>query len=83
MKSAMPEDEPERWFRIMPRRKRGPQTFRLGDRVRVRSGPFAAFTGVIEGINQSKRLLKVRVEIMGRETPIKLNFADVEKPPSL
>jgi transcriptional antiterminator NusG len=83
MKFAMPEDELENIFRIMPERKRGPQTFRLGDRVRVRSGPFAAFKGVIEGINQAKRLLKVRIEIMGRETPVKLTFADVDKPPSI
>ena len=74
----MPEDELGNLFRIMQERKRGPQTFRLGDRVRVRSGPFAAFAGVIEGINQSKRLLKVRVAIFGRETPIQLTFGDVE-----
>jgi transcriptional antiterminator NusG len=63
----------------LPERKRKPQTFRLGGRVRIRSGPFAAFTGSIEGINQAKRLLKVRVEIFGRETPVKLGYADVEK----
>ena len=79
----MPDDELENIFRITRKSKRGPQTFRLGDRVRVRSGPFAAFAGVIEGINQARRLLKVRIEIFGRETPIKLNFADVEKLPSL
>ena len=54
------------------------QTFRLGDRVRIRSGPFCSFTGKIEGINQSKALLKVKVEIHGRNIPIKLNFADTE-----
>jgi transcriptional antiterminator NusG len=71
-------DEPEGFLRGLPERKRRPQTFRLGGRVRIRSGPFAAFTGVIEGINQSKRLLKVRVEIFGRETDIKLGYSDVE-----
>jgi transcriptional antiterminator NusG len=54
------------------------QTFRLGDTVRIMSGPFASFMGKIEGINQSKALLKVKVAIYGRKTPIKLNFADVE-----
>jgi transcriptional antiterminator NusG len=54
------------------------QTFRLGDTVRIRSGPFTAFAGKIEGINQAKALLKVRVEIYGRTQPIKLNFKDVE-----
>jgi len=54
------------------------QTFRLGDTVRIVSGPFVSFTGKIEGINQSKALLKVKVAIYGRDTPIKLSFADVE-----
>ena len=58
-------------------------TFRLGDTVRVLSGPFAAFTGTVEGINQSKRLLKVKVSIFGREAPLKLGYADVEKVSSL
>jgi transcriptional antiterminator NusG len=71
-------DEPQKFLGWGPRR-RGPQTFRLGDTVRVLSGPFAAFTGKIEGINQSKRLLKVRVQIFGRTTAIKLDFADAEK----
>ena len=76
----MPDDvlrELSGWFR---RRKRpGPQVFRLGDTVRVRSGPFASFTGRIEGINQSKSLLKVAVNVFGRTRPLKLRFADVEK----
>ena len=73
------EDEMKMLFRDLNGRRRGPQTFRLGDRVRVLSGPFAAFTGEIEGINQAKRLLKVRVEIFGRETRVKLGFADADK----
>ncbi|HET6889582.1 MAG TPA: KOW motif-containing protein [Pyrinomonadaceae bacterium] len=60
-----------------PTRKKH-QTFRLGDTVRIVSGPFVSFTGKIEGINQAKALLKVRVAIYGRHKPIKLNFADVE-----
>ena len=54
------------------------QTFRVGDTVRILSGPFASFTGTIEGINQAKTLVLVKVAIYGRNTPIKLNFADVE-----
>ena len=54
------------------------QSFRLGDTVRIVSGPFVSFTGKIEGINQEKALLKVNVEIYGRNNPIKLNFSDVE-----
>ena len=72
-------DELKQLFRDLPSRpRRGPQTFRLGGTVRVLSGPFASFTGKIEGINQAKRLLKVRVEVFGRETPLKLGYAEVE-----
>jgi transcription termination/antitermination protein NusG len=60
--------------------------YRLGDVVRIKSGPFAKFRGKIEGINQSKSLLKVKLEIFGRATPIKVSFSDAEKlespPPS-
>jgi transcriptional antiterminator NusG len=75
----MPEEKIKRLFGAMHGRKRAPQTFRLGDTVRILDGPFAAFTGSIEGINQEKRLLKVRIEIFGKTTPIKLGFADAEK----
>ena len=75
----MKQDELQELFRRTPPPRRGPQTFRLGDTVRILSGPFAAFTGEIEGINQSKSLLKVKVEFFGRETPVKLGFAEVEK----
>ncbi|MBV9926010.1 MAG: KOW motif-containing protein [Acidobacteria bacterium] len=71
-------DEPQKHLYRLPRRRRGPQTFRLGDTVRVLSGPFASFPARIEGINQAKRLLKVRVEIFGRVTDLKLDYADVE-----
>jgi len=54
-------------------------SYRLGDMVRIKAGPFTAFTGKVEGINQSKSLLKVRVNIFGRVTPITLNFAEAEK----
>jgi transcriptional antiterminator NusG len=57
----------------------GRRVFRLGDAVRIRSGPFAQFTGRVEGINQAKLLLKVIVNIFGRNAPVKLYFTDVEK----
>ena len=54
-------------------------TFRLDDMVRIKSGAFASFTGRIEGINQARALIKVRVNIYGRTQPVKLKFAEVEK----
>jgi len=62
----------------MDKERKKHQTFRLGDTVRIMSGPFVSFTGKIEGINQSKALLLVKVAIYGRSKPIRLNFADVE-----
>lgn len=58
-------------------------TFRLGDKVRIVSGPFVSFTGEIQGINQAKALLKVKVAIYGRNNSIKLGFSDVENVSSL
>ena len=71
-------DKLEQLFRGWPRWERGPKTFRVGDTVQIRSGPFAAFKGRVEGINQAKRLLKVRVEIFGRTAALKLGFDEVE-----
>ena len=54
-------------------------TFHLGDMIRIKAGPFAAFTGRIEGINQSRGLLKIKVNIYGRTQPAKIKFSEVEK----
>lgn len=54
-------------------------TFSLGETVRIKSGPFRNFTGKVEGINQAKSLLKIKVDIFGRAQPLKLTFLDVEK----
>ena len=76
---AMTEDEVRRMSQGIPGRKNSRFTFRLGDTVRIKSGPFACFTGKVEGIDQAKSLLKVTVNIFGRTTPVKLRFLDVEK----
>jgi transcription termination/antitermination protein NusG len=75
----MTEDEIQRMLQGKPARKNSRFTFRLGDTVRIKSGPFTSFTGKVEGINQAKSLLKVMVNIFGRAKPVKLKFLDVEK----
>lgn len=75
----MTDEELRRIFRGLPEGEPQPPTFRLGDMVRIKSGPFASFTAQIEGINQARLLLKVTVKIFGRDKPIKLKFLDVEK----
>ena len=75
----MTEDEIQRMLQGIPSKKNSRFTFRLGDTVRIKSGPFASFTGKVEGVNQAKSLLKVMVNIFGRAKPVKLRFLDVEK----
>lgn len=53
--------------------------FSLGENVRVISGPFENFIGIIDEINVEKGKLRVIISMFGRETPIELDFAQVEK----
>ena len=57
-------------------------TFRLGDRVRIKSGAFASFDGRIEGIDEPKRELEIVVTIFGRATPVVVDFAEAERDPT-
>ena len=50
-----------------------------GEQVRVVTGPFADFNGVISEIDVDRSKLKVLVNIFGRETPVELEFGDVAK----
>ncbi len=52
--------------------------YRVGDPVRVISGPFNNFNGFVQEVNQEKMKLKVMVSIFGRKTPIELDFNQVE-----
>jgi transcription termination/antitermination protein NusG len=54
-------------------------TFAVGDMVRIKSGPFLAFTGRVQEVDDDNGRLKVRVSIFGREEPIELRFLEVEK----
>ncbi len=53
--------------------------FRLGERVRIRSGPFADFSGTVNEIDGDRAKVRVMVTFFGRETPVELDFAAVEK----
>ncbi|MCK0473308.1 transcription termination/antitermination protein NusG [Halalkalibacter sp. APA_J-10(15)] len=53
--------------------------FELKESVKVKEGPFANFIGVIEEIQDEKQKLKVHVNMFGRETPVELEFNQVEK----
>lgn len=47
--------------------------------IRVVEGPFSDFTGKIEEVTPEKETLKVLINIFGRDTPVELNFNQVEK----
>jgi transcriptional antiterminator NusG len=53
--------------------------FHEGDEVRVVVGAFANFSGTVQEVNADKQKLKVKVSIFGRDTPVELNFSDVER----
>jgi transcription termination/antitermination protein NusG len=53
--------------------------FTLKEQVRVISGPFNNFIGAIEEIHAERGKLKLRVSMFGRETPVELNFDQVEQ----
>ena len=50
-----------------------------GDAIRVVEGPFSDFTGKIEEVNADREKLKVLINIFGRDTPVELDFGQVEK----
>ena len=53
--------------------------FEPGEVVRVTDGPFNDFNGVVENVNYEKSKVRVAVQILGRSTPVELEFTQVEK----
>jgi len=74
------EEEVSRIFKQMeaeaPRVKVG---FRKGQSVRVTDGPFVDFVGVVDDISAGKGKVRVLLSLFGRETPVELDFLQVEK----
>ena len=53
--------------------------FRRGQSVRVTDGPFIDFVGLVDEINTEKGKVKVFLSLFGQETPVELDFLQVEK----
>ena len=53
--------------------------WQVGELVRVKDGPFTDFNGAVEDVNYEKSKVRVSVTIFGRETPVELDFLQVEK----
>jgi len=78
---ALKENEVKRILGQMEHTKAKPTptvTFRVGDHVRVVDGPFSAFNGVVDEVNNERGKVKVMVSIFGRATPVELDFLQVQ-----
>ncbi|HRJ26329.1 MAG TPA: transcription termination/antitermination protein NusG [Fimbriimonadaceae bacterium] len=53
--------------------------YHKNDIIRVIEGPFSDYTGKVEEVNPDREKLKVMINIFGRETPVELDFTQVEK----
>lgn len=52
--------------------------FEVGDKVMVIDGPFEEFIGIVQEIHPQQQKVKVMVSMFGRETPVELDFTQVE-----
>ncbi len=79
---SIPDEEAEK---LAQRIKEGMQkpkpkeALERGDLVRVVDGPFANFSGVVDEVKPDKGKVRVLVSIFGRQTPVELDFVQVEK----
>ena len=51
----------------------------VGDAIRIISGPFKGFTGVVEDVHPDKQTLRAKVDMFGRATPVELEFDQVDQ----
>jgi transcriptional antiterminator NusG len=51
----------------------------LNERIKVTAGPFKEFIGIVKGIDHGRGKIKALVSLFGRETPVELEFSQVEK----
>jgi len=79
---AIPKDEAERLtqrIRDGINRPRLKEELGRGDVIRVIDGPFANFNGIVDEVKPEKGKVRVLVSIFGRQTPVELDFVQVEK----
>jgi hypothetical protein len=72
-------DQIDRNIEVTTEKPKPKFSYEVGEVVRIKSGPFASFTGKVEEVNEDKNTLKVSITIFGRSTPYELSFLEVEK----
>jgi len=51
----------------------------VGDTIKVVNGPFESFMGIVEEVNMERQTLRVKISMFGRDTPVELEFGQVDK----
>ncbi|MEA3354983.1 MAG: transcription termination/antitermination protein NusG [Patescibacteria group bacterium] len=78
--TPLPESEVKNIMKFMqmeaPKYK---TSFSIGEAVKIIEGPFADFLGSVESLDNERGKIKVLVSIFGRETPVELDFLQVQK----
>jgi transcriptional antiterminator NusG len=77
------EKEAARYFGGVEEAKAAPKRevhidYEIGDQVKVNTGPFASFNGLVEELDFEKQKVKVSVSIFGRATQVEMGFDEVE-----
>ena len=54
------------------------ENWNISQEIEIIDGPFIGFKGVIYFINREKMILKVKVNLWGRDTPVELNFSQIK-----
>jgi transcriptional antiterminator NusG len=74
------DDEVSAILRTVGEESQKPKTvWTVGQSVRVTEGPFAEFSGKITEVNAERETVKVLISIFGRETPVEVDFTQIEK----
>jgi len=79
---ALPQEEVDEILRQMEEGAEKPKpkaVFSKGDEVRISEGPFVNFMGTIEDVNPERGRLKVMVGLLGRLTPVEIEYYQVER----
>ena len=80
--AALTEEEVQNILGMMEQTGESPRlkiSFERGDRVKVIDGPFLNFGGTVSEVNKERGRLTVMIEVLGRSTPVELDFLQVEK----